>query len=301
MADTQSIYDDGPGLDFYVGHETDKPAPEGSAVNVIYFTNKCNLACTYCYEDLPGRPPQIMTKQDIRNSVDSVLEREDPNSQTLFCLFGGEPTLEWDNVEYCMLYAYSKKRNVHFNMTTNGIKFLSKKFLKQVMDNPFYKSKLLSIDISFDGVGNQDRIYHDGKASTPSMIKVLKAVAGAGLRWRLRYTIQAGNINHWYDDISKLGKTFNPSRIITSVAWTTLEADDDKLKLAQGKDLFRKDWINKAIDVPICELFCDMCSGCGERKELKTYYSDEGNVTTYGNYENSPTFHDFKEKENINE
>jgi hypothetical protein len=39
-----------------------------------------------------------------------------------------------------------------------------------------------------------------------------------------------------------------------------------------------------------------MCSGCDDRKELKTYFSDEGNVTTYGNYENAPNFHDFKEK-----
>lgn len=291
-----SIYENGPGLEFYVGHETDKPAPEGSGVNVIYFTNKCNLACTYCYEDLPGRPPQIMSKEDIVKSVDMVLEREDPNSQTLFCLFGGEPTLEWENVEFCMEYAYSKKENVHFNMTTNGIKFLSPKFLKQVMDNKFYKMRMLSIDISFDGVGNQDRIYHDGTASTPNMIKVLKAVAKAGMRWRLRYTIQAGNINHWYNDITKLANTFNPSRIITSVAWSTLD-DNDRKHLKSGKELFRADWINKAIAVPICELFCDMCNGCGERKQLKTYYTDEGNVTTYGNYENSPEFHDFKEKE----
>jgi len=291
-----SIYENGPGLEFYVGHETDKPAPEGSGVNVIYFTNKCNLACTYCYEDLPGRPPQIMSKEDIMRSVDMVLEREDPNSQTLFCLFGGEPTLEWENVEFCMEYAWSKKSNVHFNMTTNGIKFLSPKFLKKVMDNEFYKMRLLSIDISFDGVGNQDRIYHDGTPSTPNMVKILRAVAKAGLRWRLRYTIQAGNIKHWYNDITKIANTFNPSRIITSVAWSTLD-NDDRHFLKSGKDLFREDWINKAIAVPICELFCDMCSGCGERKQLKTYYTDEGNVTTYGNYENSPEFHDFKEKE----
>jgi sulfatase maturation enzyme AslB (radical SAM superfamily) len=298
----ESIYQDGPGHEFYVGHETDKEVPEGSAVNVIYFTNKCNLACTYCYEDLPGRPPQIMTKQDIIDSVDSVLAREDPDSQTLFCLFGGEPTLEWENVKFCMEYAYSKKRNVHFNMTTNGIKFLSSKFLKEVMDNKFYKYRLLSIDISFDGLGNQDRIYHDGSASTPSMIKVLRNVAKANMRWRLRYTIQKENIDFWYEDITKLANTFNPSRIITSVAWSTLDEDETaRLKLKSGKELFRADWINKAIAVPICELFCDMCSGCGERKQLKTYYTDEGNVTTYGNYENAPEFHDFKEKEIENE
>ena len=90
-------------------------------------------------------------------------------------------------------------------------------------------------------------------------------------------------------------KTFKPKRAITSVAWDTL-TPEDYVKLDQNKELFRKDWINKEITIPVCELFCDMCNGCGERKELKTYYTDEGNVTTYGNYENAPLFHDFKEK-----
>jgi hypothetical protein len=91
-------------------------------------------------------------------------------------------------------------------------------------------------------------------------------------------------------------KTFKPSRVITSVAWDTLEETDFE-KLENVKNLFRQDWINKKMTAPVCELFCDMCSGCGERKELKTYFTNEGNVTTYGNYENAPKFHDFKEKE----
>jgi hypothetical protein len=84
--------------------------------------------------------------------------------------------------------------------------------------------------------------------------------------------------------------------MITSVAWDTLSPKDID-KLSEIKNQPRNDWINKAVLVPVCELFCDMCNGCGERKELKTYFTNEGNVTTYGNYENSPKFHDFKDKE----
>lgn len=282
--------------DFYVGHNTDKPSPAGSAVNVLYFTNKCNLACTYCYEDLPGRPLQILSKEDIRKTIDNVIAREKPNSQTLFVLFGGEATLEWDNVCYAMDYAFSKKTNVHFNLETNGIKFLSQKFLDEVKSTFYYQRGLLSIDVSFDGVGNGDRIHHNGDPSTPSMIKVLTNLVKSNLKFRLRYTIQKNNVNHYYDDIKHLIKTFGPQRIITSVAWSTLSQDNLET-LTKTKERFRKDWINKDILVPVCDLFCDMCNGCGERKELKTYFTNEGNVTTYGNHENSPVFHDFKEKE----
>lgn len=283
-------------MDFFVGDKTDKPVAAGSGVNVIYFTNKCNLACTYCYEDLPGRPPQIMTQEDIRKSIDTIIERESPNSQTLIVLFGGEATMEWDNVVYCMEYAYSKKKNIHFNLTTNGIRYLKQDFIDQTKNNFFYQRGFLSIDISFDGVGNTERVTHNGKDSTPLMFQVFKNLLKNGLKYRIRYTIQKLNIDNYYEDITMIIKAFKPTRVITSVAWDTLETSDME-KLESAKNLFRKDWINKAISAPICELFCDMCNGCGERKELKTYFTDEGNVTTYGNYENAPKFHDFKEKE----
>lgn len=283
--------------DFYVGDKTDKPTPEGSAVNVIYFTNKCNLACTYCYEDLPGRPPQIMSKEDIEKSIDIILEREsDPKLQTLIILFGGEATLEWENVCHCMSYTYSKKKNVHFNLTTNGLRFLSQRFINTVKQNYFYKMGLMSIDVSFDGIGNKDRVFHNGMDSTHTMLKVFSKLNENRVKFRIRYTIHGLNINHLYEDMNRILNLFKPNRLITSVAWDQIDEDGVK-KLETIKNQLREDWINKSISTPICELFCDMCNGCGERKQLKTYFTDEGNVTTYGNYENAPDFHDFKEKE----
>ena len=236
-----------------------KPAHEGSAVNVIYFTNKCNLACTYCYEDLANRPPQILSHDDIRRHVDAVLEREkDPSQQTLFVLFGGEPTLEWDNVCYLMEYAYSKKQNVHFNLESNGIKFLSQKFIDEVMSNFFYRRGFLSTDISFDGVGNKNRIFLNGMDSTKSMLEVFTNLTKSGYKYRIRYTIHKLNVRYAYEDISMIIKTFNPLRVITSIAWDTLsEKDIDRLLAI--KELLRNDWVNTKITTPVCEMFCDMC------------------------------------------
>jgi sulfatase maturation enzyme AslB (radical SAM superfamily) len=268
----------------------------GSGVNVLYFTNKCNLACTYCYEDLPGRPPQILTKDDIIESIDAIIAREDPKTQTLIVLFGGEATLEWENVCFAMDYAFRKKQNVHFNLETNGIKFLSPKFVEEFKSNFFVKTGILSMDVSFDGVGNKDRVFKNGDESTPVMLEIFKILNRNRIKFRIRYTIQHLNINDLYDDITRIVKTFGPKRLITSVAWDTLQPGDaDKLLLA--KEQLRNAWINKQISTPVCELFCDMCNGCGERKELKTYFTTEGNVTTYGNHESTPKFHDFKEKE----
>ena len=282
---------------FYI-QDPNKPIISGSGVNVLYFTNKCNLACTYCYEDLPGRPPQILSKEDIVKSVDKILEREDPHQQTLIVLFGGEPTLEWENVCFAMDYAYSRKKNVHFNMTTNGIKYLSQDFIDLTKDNFFYKKKLLSIDVSFDGVGNKDRVFHNGMESTPFMVKIFKKLLENNFRFRIRYTIHKLNIRRAYEDITKIVKTFRPERLITSVAWDTLSKKDVEF-LDTIKDKLRVDWINNEIQSPVCSLFCDICDGCSIRKEIKTYFTDEGNVTTHFNIDSSPKFRDFKEKELI--
>lgn len=282
--------------EFLIGDKSDKPVVKGSGVNVIYFTNKCNLACTYCYEDLANRPPQILSQEDIRNAVDAILAREDPNAQTLIVLFGGEPTLEWENACYLMDYAYSKKTNVRFNMTTNGIKFLSQKFTDDVKNNTFYKRRLLSFDVSFDGIGNKNRVFHNGQDSTRTMLRIFKHLNDNGMYYRIRYTIHSLNVHNFYNDMKMIVNTFRPERLITSVDWKGLSTEQQDMLLA-GKEALRQDWINRDITIPVCELFCDMCDGCGERKEIKTFFTDEGNVTTLGNHLNLKKFDDFKDKE----
>jgi sulfatase maturation enzyme AslB (radical SAM superfamily) len=211
-------------------------------------------------------------------------------------MFGGEVTLQWENALYCMEYAYSKKKNVHFNIETNGIKFLKNDFLYEYKKMKWNRLGLTSIDISFDGIGNGERVTKNGKSSTPLMLKIFKRLNEAKIQFRLRYTMHSGNINNLYNDISLIAKTIKPHRIITSVAWSTLdEAGIEKLK--ETKELLRADWASGEITIPVCELFCDTCDGCGVKKDIKTYFTDEGNVTTYKNVDSIPVFNDFKEKE----
>mgnify|MGYP003585972625 CR=1 FL=1 len=282
--------------DFYQSEKSGKPIQENAGVNVIYFTNRCNLACTYCYEELSGRPKQVLSKEQIIKSIDAILNREKPEEQTLFVLFGGEVTLEWENALFFMEYAYSKKKNVHFNISTNGIKFLNDDFIKEYKKLKFNILGLTSIDISFDGVGNKERVTHSGKDTTFTMLEVFKKLNQYKVEFRLRYTIHKLNINKLYEDINYIAKTIKPKRIITSVAWSQL-CEKEVKHLEEVKHKLRFEWNNNLITIPVCEMFCDTCNGCGVRKEIKTYFSDEGNVTTFKNNESAPKFNDFKQKE----
>lgn len=286
--------------DYYISDSSGKPIQESGGVNVIYFTNRCNLACTYCYEELSGRPKQVLSKEQIRNSVDTILERENPEEQTLFVLFGGEVTLEWDNALYLMDYAYSKKKNVHFNISTNGIKFLSDNFIIDYKKLRYNLLGLTSLDISFDGIGNKERVTHSGKDTTSTMINIFKKLNQFNVKYRIRYTIHKLNVSNMYDDITRLAKTFQPQRIITSVAWSQLSEDNIK-SLQEAKNKLRYDWSKSLITIPVCELFCDSCDGCGVRKDIKTYFSDEGNITTLKNSESASVFSDFKKKKDNDE
>jgi len=247
--------------------------------NIIYFTSGCNLACTYCYEHLKDAERNTISREDLVSLADNTFKREPDNEQTFFILFGGEATLQWDNVEFFMDYAHSKKENVQFNLISNGIKFLDDDFTNRFINNSHYRNGRLSVDISFDGMeGNKDRIYHNGKSSTEDMLQILSKFKLIAIQYRLRYTIHSKNIDHFVSDILKLIKHFSPSRVI--LGEVTEDLSPVQLEMLQdGKNKLLKLWNNQELRVPICTKFnefCDTCNGCStNRDNLSLYTSDK--------------------------
>jgi sulfatase maturation enzyme AslB (radical SAM superfamily) len=267
----------------------------GTSVNTIYFTNRCNLACTYCYEVLDGRPKQIMTKEDIEKSIKTVIDREPKDKQTSFVLFGGEPLLEWDNVQYSMEYAYKLKKNVAFLLITNGLLLLDKKILLSLMNNKFFRNNILTLEISFDGIGNSERIYKDGKESTDNVLKVFSILKANNIKFNIRYTINKINIEFCEKDILLLIDVYSPERLVTSITYSEFSKKEIKFLETIKNNLFIL-WNQSKIKTPICSFFCDNCNGCSSTKENKSYFSTEGNVRHIKMSENQESFSDFKGK-----
>jgi sulfatase maturation enzyme AslB (radical SAM superfamily) len=285
-------------IDLYITDDQlpDREVIENSGVNVLYLVNTCNLACTYCYESLESKKKYVLSIEQLEKNIDSIIEREGPDQQTLFVLFGGEPTLVMDKAIHAMNYALSKKSNCRFNLTSNGIKFLDDDFARKFKDSIPDLGKF-SLDISFDGSGNGERIYHDGRDSTSDMLKVFAQLSKFDINWRLRYTINKANIDTLVSDIVDIHDKFHPERLITSVAWNTLiESDGDFTALLSAKETFRFMWQNGSLTSPVCEMFCDICDGCSIKKSLKVYFTDKGEVTRLGNNENATSFNDFEQK-----
>lgn len=276
--------------------ESIKEVAKGTAVNTLYFTNKCNLACTYCYEVLDGRPTQIMNQDQIKKNIDTVIEREPRDQQTLFILFGGEPLLEWESVKFAMDYASSLKENVSFLMITNGLRLLEKELLLDLVNNKFYRNGRFVMEISFDGVGNQERIYKNGKLSENNVLKVFSLLKTNNIKFRIRYTINRQNYKYFKDDMIALINTYGPERLVTSATYS--EFNEEELSIISNtRDELVFMWNQQQITTPICEFFCNTCNGCSVSKENKSYFSTEGNVKNINNFKNQDGFEHFKEKE----
>ena len=240
--------------------------------NIIYFTTKCNLNCTYCFQALDEVMGVDTPWEDLKKIVDETIQREGQDYQTFFGIFGGEPTLCWHNVEKFMDYAYSKKKNIHFEMISNGIKFCDEDFLFQVAENEHVKNGRLSISISFDGwEGNKDRVFRDGRQSREKVIQALSNLKTVGIPFRVRFTIHRHNIDTFVDDILKIMEYFEPKRVITSET-NSLFNDEDFKKVYEGYTKLRTLWNERKIQIPVCEVFCDSCDGCSMKRPKLTHY-----------------------------
>lgn len=247
-----------------------------SSTNIIYFTNTCNMACTYCYEDLNSVSAKHTSKTELIKIADDVIEREQ-GTQTYFGLFGGEATLKWENCKFFMDYAFSKKENIHFGLTSNGIKFLDDEFYDDFTNNTHYKKGRLSLDISFDGVGNQDRIYKNGNQTSDDVLYVLSKFKENNIKYRLRYTINSNNLNYFVDDIQSLINNFNPLRVIITETLSDFNIDQIAV-LGTGKQILINLWNDSKVKIPLCDLVCSTCNGCDIDRDKHSYFIKDKNI-----------------------
>lgn len=273
--------------------ETNKPTENGTNVNIIYLTTKCNLDCSYCYEDLKSKEQTSETLENLIKQVDSVIDNEPADKQSLFVLFGGEPTLEWDNIKTLVTHAMKRKENLFFNLETNGIKLLNDSFFKDFLS--FVRGKPFSVDVSFDGVGNYLRVDHSGNDSTNQLIEVLNKMNDTDLNWRIRYTITKANYDKFAEDIIKLIQSFSAKRIITSEDSASFSEADYNV-INKQKSVLKYLWDIEKIDTPVCNIFCDNCTGCSVSKGNKRYFKNGDVVQEIAVQDNQGEFNHFKDR-----
>jgi uncharacterized protein len=112
----------------------------------LHLTNRCNMACNYCYVDPTGY--RTMTAEIARKAVDRAAVPESSESVGII-FFGGEPllckNLIRETVEYCKWKQAQGHGRFHFKVTTNGL-LLDQEFID------LSKQEDIFIALSHDGI-----------------------------------------------------------------------------------------------------------------------------------------------------
>ena len=110
---------------------------------IVHLTEKCNLNCTYCYENKRNKD---ISFENIKNLIDYEISRKQKYSIIIF--YGGEPLLQKSMIKNTIDYINSKncKTDFYFGITTNGT-LLDDDFIKYMKENKF-----INVAYSIDGM-----------------------------------------------------------------------------------------------------------------------------------------------------
>lgn len=88
---------------------------------VIILTNRCNMACSYCYAQV-ARANDCISKESIEKIVDYIATSPGNNKKRFTFIGGGEPTIEWDLIEYAVNYIFHclPETQTYISITTNA-------------------------------------------------------------------------------------------------------------------------------------------------------------------------------------
>jgi len=149
--------------------------PEGFPLTtmVLNVTNKCNLACTYCYEygedkivDTKfGDQPKFMADETARESVEFLLKESGALPVAHLTFFGGETLLNFpvlqDTVAYARRRAAEEGKRIEFSLTTNAT-LLRPEIIEWLAENQ------IGVTVSIDGpkeMQDRMRVFHSGRGS----------------------------------------------------------------------------------------------------------------------------------------
>jgi uncharacterized protein len=149
---------------------------------VLNVTNKCNLACTYCYEygddkivdTQYGKQPKFMAEDTAEESVEFLLTESKGQEVAHLTFFGGETLLNFPVLQKTVAYARRRAaeegKRIEFSLTTNAT-LLKPDVIEWLAENH------IGVTISIDGpkpVQDGLRVFHNGKGTYDVVLPKIK-------------------------------------------------------------------------------------------------------------------------------
>lgn len=234
-------------------------------------TDKCNLACTYCYQINKGE--RKMRFEDAKKLIDMLLSGDkrlggyvdvETSPAIILEFIGGEPFLQVELIEKICDYFVDKAIELCHQWATmycisicsNGVLYFDEKvqhFLNKYKDR-------LSFSVTIDGnkeLHDACRVFHDGSPSYDKAVAAANDWMSRGYYMGSKITIAPGNLDYMYDAIIhmvELGYDEINANVVYEKGWTLEHAKKYYKELKRVADY----WIdNNLVDTHYLALFID--------------------------------------------
>lgn len=231
-------------------------------------TDKCNLACKYCYQI--NKSTRRMSIETAKKFVDYLLSADETNTYInptispaiVIEFIGGEPFLEIKLIS--QICEYFERRAIElqhpwakmhiFSICSNGILYDTpevKAFLNKYADR-------LSFSVTIDGnkeLHDSCRVFPDGSPSYDIAIKAVKDWVGRGNYMGSKITIAPGNLEHLYTAITHmidLGYEEINANVVYEKGWEQHHSTEYYWQLKKVADYFID---NDLVEDIYCALF----------------------------------------------
>lgn len=183
----------------------------------LNLTDQCNFNCKYCFVK---QKPNSMSFKVADDTIKWLLQNNTEKELTVI-FFGGEPTLEWDNIIVPLVNKYPK---IKYSITTNGY-LLNKEKIDFLAKNNF--SVLLSMD-GAETTQNYNRKENSFKKLDNIIPYLIDNIQYNGLRG----TIIPATCHHTFENILYAqNKKFNQCYFTINIFENWSEQDKKKLEL----------------------------------------------------------------------
>lgn len=169
----------------------------------LMLTNRCNLACRYCFERQIDRSREMRFETAAR-AVDLLVTYSAVGAKLSVVLFGGEPLLAFplirELIPYARQRASSSDRQISFSTTTNTT-------LLDEEHADFLVANNVAILMSVDGMREShdlNRIDHAGRGSFAKCERAIRILRGYGQRIGIKMTVMPENAHRLADDVMGL-------------------------------------------------------------------------------------------------
>ncbi len=181
---------------------------------VILLTQKCNLACTYCFAQ-SSRSTAVLPIEKVYAVIDHMFSHNNNKSKAFSFLGGGEPLVCWKEIQKAVAYIQKKSRETgishRVSVVTNAT-LLSEEKVEWIAKNHIIVS--VSSDILPD-IQNNQRPYAFKKANSfDDVDKAIKCLLKYNVPFKLRATITRLNVERMLEMVKYANENYPSLKIL---------------------------------------------------------------------------------------